>query len=155
MQFAALHRLRSDTVDRERALFAQMQSKKAETLAAHSGTVAGNCSINPDHQEIPVANGGEIEMGRAPTRETASTKETLVHETEVRGREEQPESSASDEASECVQALAGMDIFGLEGKLNPNRLPVLKVWYDLAAHIDADAIPDPLLFVPQYDAVTR
>ena len=38
---------------------------------------------------------------------------------------------------------------------NPGCLPTLRIWTDLAAHVKDSAIPDPIAFIQQYDAITQ
>ena len=38
---------------------------------------------------------------------------------------------------------------------NPGCLPTLRIWTDLAAHVKDSAIPNPIAFIQQYDAITQ
>ena len=70
-------------------------------------------------------------------------------------RGQNPTSTQDEMILEATQLLTEIAAPGLSRKLNTDHSPVLRVWYDLATHIDANAIPDPLVFANQYDVVNR
>ena len=95
------------------------------------------------------AKGGEP----GNTSRKAFTNRDDIAADETQGQN--PTSTQDEMILEATQLLTEIAAPGLSRKLNTDHFPVLRVWYDLATHIDANAIPDPLVFANQYDVVNR
>ncbi|KAH9849128.1 hypothetical protein C2E23DRAFT_784803 [Lenzites betulinus] len=66
----------------------------------------------------------------------------------------QPCESAHNSA-QSLENLLSMDVFGLGHKPGHEILPLVDVWFELADHLTADTIPNPLDWDEEQDAIVR
>ena len=103
---------------------------------------------------FPCPSSDEIESSE-PTSAASSIPDQRNQSCESMTSSHDAESVYSETSEYCSSTASLGEKSTLVDDDNPDCLPTLRVWTNLAAHLAQENIPDPVAFVDQYHAVTR